>query len=277
MCLKTYKAYTPSMRYKVIIKNKNIIKTKFTIKSLILSHSFSSYGKNNQGKITIRHKERGHKKKYRLIDFKRSKLEINGTIITINYDPNRNVPIALIKYDDDTYKYILYPETLKINDCIINYADTILSNLNIGDSCFLKYLPLGSQIHNIEFKPFQKGKACRAAGVYSKIIAKELKFILIELPSGKIRSFLPNCRATIGRLSNIDYKNIIFGKAGRKRWYGIRPTVRGSAMNAVDHPHGGGEGKSPIGKTSPRTPWGKIALGIKTRRKSKKNDTFIIH
>jgi large subunit ribosomal protein L2 len=272
--IKFYKPYTPSRRAKTTLDFSILSKIKPEKSLLSLNHR--AKGRNNKGRITIRHKGGGHKRKYRLIDFKRNKLNIEGKVITIEYDPNRNVFICLILYEDGEKKYILCPEKLKINDIIV--SRTLINEftcLNIGDTTYLKNISIGTLIHNLEIQPNKGGQLIRSAGTYAKILSKEKKGIIIELSSGEIRLFNEYCRATIGKLGNSDFRNINLGKAGTKRWLGIRPSVRGSAMNAVDHPHGGGEGRCPIGKSSPRTPWGKIAIGIKTRKKRKLSDIFI--
>ena len=275
MKLKKYKPYTPSTRHTITLDFSNLSKIKREKSLTILNHR--AKGRNNQGKITIRHKGGGHKRCYRLIDFKRNKFNIKGKVMSIEYDPNRNVFISLILYEDGEKRYILYPENLKVNDTIISQNFKPVDNtLNIGDTTFLKYIPVGTIIHNIELIPKKGGQISRSAGTSAKILAKEGKLITLELNSGEIRLFNINCLATIGKLGNLNHHNIKIGKAGRNRWLGVRPTVRGSAMNPIDHPHGGGEGRSPIGKSSPRTPWGKIALGVKTRKKRKTSDIFIL-
>jgi large subunit ribosomal protein L2 len=272
--IKLYKPYTPSRRAKSTLDFSML--SKISPEKNLLSLNQRAKGRNNKGRITIRHKGGGHKRRYRLIDFKRNKLNIEGKVITIEYDPNRNVFICLILYEDGEKKYILCPEKLKINDIIV--SKTLVNeftSLNIGDATYLKNIPVGTLIHNVEINPKKGGQLIRSAGTYAKILSKEKKGVIIELSSGEVRLFHENCRATIGKLGNSDFRNINLGKAGTKRWLGIRPTVRGSAMNAIDHPHGGGEGRCPIGKSSPRTPWGKIALGVKTRKKRKLSDIFI--
>lgn len=272
MIIKFYKPYTSSSRYKSSLDFSLITKKK-PEKSLTFANQRSN-GRNNQGKITIRHKGGGHKRLYRKIDFKRNKHDIEGIVIAIEYDPNRNANLALIKYKDGEKRYILHSENLKIRDLIIS-SKKIITNINEGDAFPLDLIPLGTNVHNIELIPGKGGQIIRSAGTFAKILAKEGNFVILKLSSKEIRLFRKECFATIGRLSNSDIYNVTLGKAGRSRWKGIRPSVRGSAMNAVDHPHGGGEGRSPIGKARPLTPWGVPTLGFKTRKK-KKSDVFII-
>ena len=271
MGIKIYKPYTPSTRNKSSLDFSTLSKNK-PEKSL-LSTIHRAKGRNNQGRITIRHKGGGHKKRYRLIDFKRNKIDIQGKVISIEYDPNRNTNIALIVYEDGEKRYILQPEKLKINDTVLAGKNVPLTT---GNALPLDNIPLGTDVHNVELIPGKGGQIIRAAGTSAKILAKENNFVVLRLSSKEVRLFKKECFATIGRLSNPDYYNIVLGKAGRSRWLGIRPTVRGSVMNPVDHPHGGGEGRCPIGKPRPLTPWGKPALGIKTRKRKNKSDLFII-
>lgn len=271
MNIKYYKPYTSTTRHKTSLNN--FLLTKIKPEKSLINYNHRLKGRNNQGKITIRHRGGGHKRQYRIIDFKRNKYYIKGIVKTIEYDPNRNANIALIFYQDGEKRYILHPEHLKINDCI--YAGKFIS-ISIGNSLPLKNIPLGSEIHNIELIPGKGGQLIRAAGTFAKILAKKKNYVIIRLASKEIRLINSECCATLGKLSNFSYNKIISGKAGRTRWLGIRPTVRGSAMNPIDHPHGGGEGKASIGKPQPRTPWGKIAFGVKTRKR-KKSDCFILH
>jgi large subunit ribosomal protein L2 len=230
-------------------------------------------GRNNKGRITIRHKGGGHKRLYRKIDFKRNKYDVPGKVMSIEYDPNRNAFISLIQYEDGEKRYILHPENLKIGDIISSGKN---SSNQIGNCLPLAEIPLGADVHNVELFPGKGGQLMRAAGTSAKILAKENDFVVLRLSSKEIRLFKKECSATIGRISNSDFYNVVLGKAGRKRWLGIRPTVRGSVMNPVDHPHGGGEGRCPIGRARPLTPWGKPALGMKTRKGKNKSDIFII-
>lgn len=271
MGIKIYKPYTPTTRNKSVLDFSSLSKVK-PEKSLTISNHRSK-GRNNQGRITIRHKGGGHKRLYRKIDFKRNKYDVKGKVVSIEYDPNRNANIALINYEDGEKRYILHPENLNIGDFIS--AGKSLP-IQVGNSLTLENIPLGTDVHNVEFFPGKGGQLVRAAGTSAKILAKENNFVVLRLSSKEIRLFKKECSATIGRISNADFYNIVLGKAGRSRWLGIRPTVRGSVMNPVDHPHGGGEGRCPIGKPRPLTPWGKPALGIKTRKRKNKSDMFII-
>jgi len=271
MGIKIYKPYTPSTRNKSSL-DFSILSKKKPEKALTISNQRAK-GRNNQGRITIRHKGGGHKKLYRLIDFKRNKYDIAGKVAAIEYDPNRNAYLALINYEDGEKRYILHPENLNIGDQIYSGKNCQIS---IGNAMPLDLIPLGTDIHNLELFPGKGGQLIRSAGGSAKILAKENNFVVLRLCSKEIRLFKKECFATIGKISNSDFYNVILGKAGRKRWLGVRPTVRGSVMNPVDHPHGGGEGRCPIGKPRPLTPWGKPALGLKTRKKKKKSDLFII-
>ena len=272
MTIKYYKPYTSTTRHKTILDLSFLSKKKPEKK---LTKGFSrKAGRNNQGRLTVRHKGGGHKRLYRTIDFKRDKINVFGKVINIEYDPNRTTNIALINYSDGEKRYILHPDTLKIGDTIMSGKDAPLS---IGNSLPLEFIPLGTNIHNIELYPGRGGQIIRAAGTSAKILAKDKNLVAIRLSSKEIRLFQKNCYATIGQLGNLDFNKITIGKAGKNRWKGIRPTVRGSAMNPIDHPHGGGEGRSPIGKQHPVTPWGKPALGVKTRQKRKKSDVYILH
>jgi large subunit ribosomal protein L2 len=271
MGIKIYKPYTDSNRNRSVLDFSHLSKVKPEKTLIVPNHR--SKGRNNQGRITIRHKGGGHKRRYRLIDFKRNKYDIEGQVVSIEYDPNRNSNIALINYKDGEKRYILHPETLKIGDTIIS-GQTV--EIQVGNALPLQNIPLGTDIHNIELLPKKGGQLIRAAGTSAKILAKEKNFVVLRLSSKEIRLFKKECFATIGKISNADIYNVVFGKAGRKRWLGIRPTVRGSVMNPVDHPHGGGEGRCPIGKPRPLTPWGKPALGVKTRKRKNKSDIFII-
>jgi large subunit ribosomal protein L2 len=271
MGIKVYKPYTPSSRHKTSLDFSSLSKNKPEKSLLVTIHR--SKGRNNQGRITTRHKGGGHKKRYRLIDFKRNKYNIPGKVVSIEYDPNRNTNIALINYEDGEKRYILQPENLKINDIILSSKSAAIT---IGNALPLDSIPLGTDVHNVELTPGKGGQLIRAAGTSAKILAKENNFVVLRLSSKEIRLFKKECFATVGRLSNSDFYNVVLGKAGRSRWLGIRPTVRGSVMNPVDHPHGGGEGRCPIGKPRPLTPWGKPALGMKTRKRKNKSDMFIL-
>ena len=271
MSIRLYKSYTPGTRNRALSSFTEITKVK-PEKSLIRK-KHRSKGRNNRGIITIRHRGGGHKKRYRLIDFKRDKYGIEGLVTSIEYDPNRNARIALINYVDGEKRYILHPKNLNVGDNIISGSN---SPLNIGNHLPLEEIPLGTSIHNIELIPGRGGQLVRAAGTSAKILAKEGDYVTLRLPSKEIRLIRKECFATIGEISNNDAFLVQSGKAGRTRWLGKRPTVRGSVMNPCDHPHGGGEGRAPIGRTRPLTPWGKPALGIKTRKRKKLSDAYIL-
>jgi large subunit ribosomal protein L2 len=271
MGIKIYKPYTPTSRNKSSLDFSLLTKIKPERSLTVANHR--AKGRNNQGRITTRHKGGGHKRCYRLIDFKRNKYDSKGKVISIEYDPNRNANISLISYEDGEKRYILHPENLKVGDTIYSGKDF---PIQVGNALPLDSIPLGTDVHNIELFPGKGGQLVRAAGTSAKILAKENNFVVLRLSSKEIRLFKKECFATIGRVSNADFYNVVLGKAGRSRWLGIRPTVRGSVMNPVDHPHGGGEGRCPIGKPRPLTPWGKPALGIKTRKRKNKSDIFII-
>ena len=271
MSIRLYKSYTPGTRNRALSVFDDITKTK-PEKSLIRKNQRSK-GRNNRGVITIRHRGGGHKRLYRMIDFKRNKYGIEGNVAAIEYDPNRNARIALIHYLDGEKRYIVHPKNLNVGDKILSGSG---SPLSIGNSLPLEEIPLGTSIHNIELIPNRGGQIVRAAGTSAKILAKEGDFVTLRLPSKEIRLIRKECLATIGEVSNNDAFLVQSGKAGRTRWLGKRPTVRGSVMNPCDHPHGGGEGRAPIGRTRPLTPWGKPALGIKTRKRKKLSDAYIL-
>jgi len=271
MPIRIFKPKTPGTRNRGVSVFTELTKIK-PHKSLTTSYHRLK-GRNNEGKITIRHRGGGHKKLYRLIDFKRNNYNIRGKVISIEYDPNRNTRISLIHYENGEKRYILHPENLNINDSIYSGLKT---DIQIGNSLALEHIPLGLDVHNIELTPRRGGQIVRAAGTSAKILAKEGPYVTLRLPSKEIRLVKKECFATIGVLDNKDHNNVISGKAGRTRWLGIRPTVRGVVMNACDHPHGGGEGRSPVGRKRPVTPWGKPALGIKTRKKTKSTNIFIV-
>jgi large subunit ribosomal protein L2 len=230
-------------------------------------------GRNNQGRITVRHRGGGHKRLYRVIDFKRNKDGIPAKVASIEYDPNRTANIALVNYADGEKRYIIAPYGLKVGDTIISGPD---ADIKVGNALPIKSIPVGSIIHNIELKPGKGAQLVRTAGASAQLMAKEGKYAQVRLPSGEVRMVNIECRATIGQIGNVEHENIKIGKAGRKRWLGFRPSVRGVVMNPVDHPHGGGEGRSPIGRKHPVTPWGKPALGAKTRKKNKLSDKMIV-
>lgn len=230
-------------------------------------------GRNSYGRITVRHRGGGVKRKYRVIDFKRDKIDMPATVLTLEYDPNRSAHIALVQYTDGEKRYILAPNELKVGDVVISGAG---ADIKPGNCLPIANIPLGTMIHNIELYAGRGGQLVRSAGVAAQLMAKEGAAAQVRLPSGEVRYIKMNCRATIGQVGNIEYENVQIGKAGRKRHMGFRPTVRGSVMNPVDHPHGGGEGKSPIGRSGPVTPWGKPTLGYKTRKKNHRTDKQIV-
>ena len=271
MGIKTFNPYTPSRRHMTGSDFKEIT-AKSPEKSLVVSLKKNS-GRNNQGKITVRHQGGGYRTKYRLVDFKRNKDGIPAKVMTIEYDPNRTANIALICYADGQKSYILAPYGLKVGDTLMN-GET--AEVRLGNCLPLANIPVGSSIHNIELYPGKGGQLVRSAGNSAQLMAKEGKYATLRLPSGEMRMVPIGCRATIGQVGNIDHELINIGKAGRKRHMGIRPTVRGSVMNPNDHPHGGGEGRTSIGRPGPVTPWGKPALGLKTRKKSKQSNKLII-
>lgn len=271
MSIRLYKSYTPGTRHRALSAFSEITKAK-PEKSL-LQKNHRSKGRNNRGIITIRHRGGGHKRRYRMIDFNRDKYAIQGTIAAIEYDPNRNALIALIYYSDGEKRYILHSKGLKVGDIIFSGSG---SPFTTGNTLPLNEIPLGTSIHNIELIPNRGGQIVRAAGTSAKILAKEGDYVTLRLPSKEIRLLRKECLATIGEVSNNDAFLVQSGKAGRTRWLGKRPTVRGSVMNPCDHPHGGGEGRAPIGRTRPLTPWGKPALGIKTRKQKKLSDAYIL-
>ncbi len=271
MGIKTYKPYTPSRRH-MSGSDFAEITAKKPERSLTVMLKKKS-GRNNQGKITVRHRGGGSKRYYRIIDFKRNKDGIPAKVISIEYDPNRTANIALICYTDGKKAYILAPEGLKVGQTLMNGAD---AEIRTGNCLPLENIPVGTVIHNIELYPGRGGQMVRAAGNGAQLMAKEGKYATLRLPSGEMRMVPVGCRATIGSIGNGDHNLINIGKAGRKRHMGIRPTVRGSVMNPNDHPHGGGEGKAPVGRPGPCTPWGKPALGLRTRKKNKGSNKFIV-
>jgi large subunit ribosomal protein L2 len=271
MSIRLYKSYTPGTRNRALSAFSEITKTK-PEKGLTTSNQRKK-GRNNRGVITIRHRGGGHKRLYRIIDFKRDKYGIEGKVAAVEYDPNRNARIALIYYIDGEKRYILHPKNVNVGDNILSGSG---SSLTIGNSLPLEEIPLGSSVHNIELIPNRGGQIVRAAGTSAKILAKEGNYVTLRLPSKEIRLVRKECFATIGEVSNNDAFLVQSGKAGRTRWLGKRPTVRGSVMNPCDHPHGGGEGRAPIGRTRPLTPWGKPALGMKTRKTKQLSDAYIL-
>ena len=271
MGIKTFNPYTPSRRAMTMLDNAEI--TKATPEKSLTVSLKKTAGRNNQGKITVRHHGGGSRRKYRIIDFKRNKVDIPATVKSIEYDPNRTANIALICYADGEKTYILAPNGLKVGDVLMNGEN---AEVKVGNCLPLSAIPVGTEIHNIELYPGKGGQLVRAAGNVAQLMAKEGKYATLRLPSGEMRLVPLVCRATIGTVGNIEHGLVNIGKAGRKRNMGIRPTVRGSVMNPNDHPHGGGEGRAPIGRSGPCTPWGKPALGLKTRKKNKKSNKLII-
>ena len=271
MGIKTYNPYTPSRRHMTGSDFSEITKTK-PEKSLTYSLKKNS-GRNNQGKITVRHRGGGVRRKYRMIDFKRTKDGIPAKVVAIEYDPNRTANIALICYADGVKSYIIAPYKLEVGATIMNGPD---AEVHIGNCLPLANIPVGTEVHNVELHPGRGAQMVRSAGNSAQLMAKEGKYATLRLPSGEMRMVSLNCRATIGQVGNIDHDLINIGKAGRKRHMGIRPTVRGSVMNPNDHPHGGGEGRTPIGRKSPMTPWGKKAMGVKTRNSKKASTKLIV-
>ena len=271
MAMKHFKAYTPSRRNMTVSDFAEITKT--TPEKSLLAKKKKNAGRNSYGRITVRHQGGGNRQKYRLVDFKRNKDNVEATVIGIEYDPNRSANIALIQYKDGEKAYILAPQGLTDGSKVISGENV---DIKPGNSMPISSIPVGTLIHNIELNPGQGGKLVKAAGQSAQLMAKEGKYAHVRLPSGEMRLILARCRATIGVLGNSEHENVKLGKAGRTRHMGIRPTVRGSVMNPVDHPHGGGEGRAPVGHAGPLTPWGKPALGYKTRNKKKLSNKFIV-
>ncbi len=271
MGIKKYKATSPGLRQMTVLTFDEITK-KEPEKSLVVTLKKSG-GRNSQGRITVRFRGGGAKRKYRIIDFKRDKDGIPGKVAAIEYDPNRTANIALIHYADGEKRYILAPHGLKVGDVIESGEN---ADIKVGNALPLRNIPVGTTVHNIELVPGKGGQLARSAGAEAQLMGKEGKYAQLRLPSGEHRLVLLDCRATIGQVGNLDHENVTIGKAGRSRHMGRRPSVRGSAMNPVDHPHGGGEGKAPIGRPAPVTPWGKPTLGYKTRKKNKKSDKYIV-
>ena len=271
MGIRKYNPTTPGLRGMTVSTFEEITCTT-PEKSLTVTLKKHS-GRNSRGKITVRHRGGGYRPKYRIVDFKRNKDGIPGKVATIEYDPNRTANIALINYADGEKRYIIAPNKLNVGDVIVSGAD---ADIKIGNALPLANIPVGTIIHNVELKPGKGGQMVRSAGNGAQLMAKEGQYAQVRLPSGEVRKVRIECRATIGEVGNLDHQNIQIGKAGRKRHMGIRPTVRGSVMNPNDHPHGGGEGKAGIGRVSPVTPWGKPALGYKTRKKKKASNKYIV-
>ncbi|MBQ8831674.1 MAG: 50S ribosomal protein L2 [Oscillospiraceae bacterium] len=272
MSVKTYKPTTPSRRHMSVSGFDGIDKKAKPERSLVevlKKHA----GRNSYGRITVRHKGGGNRRKYRIIDFKRDKVDVEGTVLRLEYDPNRSANIALVEYADGERRYILAPVGLNAGDKVLSSEK---ADIKPGNTLPISAIPVGTVIHNIEIYPGKGGQLVRSAGVAAQLMAKEGSMAQVRLPSGEYRLIRVGCKATIGQVGNIDHANISIGKAGRKRHMGIRPTVRGSVMNPCDHPHGGGEGKSPVGRPGPVTPWGKPALGYKTRKTKNRTDKFIV-
>ncbi len=271
MAMKTYKPTSPARRQMTNVDYSCLSKDA-PERSLLTSKKKHS-GRNSYGRITVRHQGGGNKVKYRIIDFKRNKMDVAATVTSIQYDPNRSAFIALIQYEDGEKAYIICPEGLKVGDKVISSAN---ADIKPGNALPIENIPVGTVIHNVELYPGKGAQLVRSAGNSAQLMAKENGYAQVRLPSGEVRLVRLNCMATIGVVSNGEHANVSIGKAGRKRHMGIRPTVRGSVMNPCDHPHGGGEGKSPIGRSGPVTPWGKPTLGYKTRSKKNKSDKFIV-
>lgn len=271
MAIKSFKPYSAGRRFMTVSAFTEITASK-PEKSL-LAKVTSKGGRNNTGKMTVRHQGGGHKRQYRIIDFKRTKDNIPARVATIEYDPNRSARIALLNYADGEKRYIIAPHGLKAGDVVYSGPE---SDIKPGNALPLANIPLGTQVHNIEMKIGKGGQIVRSAGTSAQLMAKEGNYALLRLPSGELRRVRVECRATVGVVSNIDHENITIGKAGRQRWLGIRPGNRGVTMNPCDHPHGGGEGKSPVGRKHPVTPWGKPAHGVKTRDKKKASSKLIV-
>ncbi|MBS1412402.1 MAG: 50S ribosomal protein L2 [Christensenellaceae bacterium] len=271
MAIKKYKPTSPARRFMSVSAFEEI--TANSPERSLLGKVKKNGGRNNAGRMTVRHQGGGNTRKYRIIDFKRTKDGIPARVASIEYDPNRSANIALLVYKDGEKRYILAPYGLNVNDTLFSGAD---ADIKVGNALPISAIPVGTLIHNIELTPGKGGQLVRSAGNAAQLMAKEGAYAQVRLPSGEVRMISMNCRATIGQVGNLDYENISIGKAGRKRHMGIRPTVRGVVMNPCDHPHGGGEGKSPIGRPGPVTPWGKPTLGYKTRAKKNKTDKYII-
>ena len=271
MAIKKFKPTTPSRRF-MTVSTFDEVTTKTPERSLLVSKNKSG-GRNANGRITVRHIGGGNRVKYRIIDFKRDKDGIPAKVATIEYDPNRSANIALLNYADGEKRYIIAPLGITVGDVVVSGPD---ADIKAGNCLPIENIPVGTVIHNIELNPGRGAQLCRAAGNEAQLMAKEGKYATVRLPSGEMRYILARCKATIGQIGNVDHEIVSLGKAGRKRHMGVRPTVRGVVMNPCDHPHGGGEGKSPVGMPSPVTPWGKPALGYKTRKKKNVNDKYII-
>ena len=271
MGIKSFKPVTPSLRNMTVLTNEEI--TKFEPEKKLLTKLKKNAGRNNTGKITVRHHGGGSRRKYRVIDFKRNKVDMEATVIGIEYDPNRTSNIALIEYEDGERAYIIAPLNLKDGDKVISAEK---ADIKPGNCMPINSIPVGTMIYNIELHKGKGAQLVRSAGMSAQLMAKEGKYAHVRMPSGEMRLILVDCKACIGQVGNLDHENVKIGKAGKTRHMGIRPTVRGSVMNPVDHPHGGGEGRAPVGHTGPRTPWGKPALGYKTRKSKHRTDKYIV-
>ncbi len=271
MGIRKYKPTSPARRFMSVSTFEEITKT--TPERSLLDKVSKSGGRNNAGRMTVRHHGGGNTRKYRIIDFKRNKDDVQARVASIEYDPNRTANIALLNYADGEKRYILAPLGLNVGDIILSGEG---ADIKPGNALKIKNIPVGTLIHNIELMPGKGGQLVRAAGNAAQLMSKEEKYAQVRLPSGEVRYILLECKATIGQVGNLDHENVSIGKAGRKRHMGIRPTVRGVVMNPCDHPHGGGEGKSPVGRPGPVTPWGKPALGYKTRAKKNKSNKYIV-
>ena len=272
MAIKSFKPYTPSRRNMTVSAFDGVDKKAKPVRSLLDSVKKNS-GRNSYGRITVRHRGGGNKRKYRIIDFKRDKFEMPATVQRLEYDPNRSAFIALVKYEDGELRYILAPVGIKAGDVVVSSA---AADIKPGNCLPIANIPVGTVIHNIELNPGRGAQLVRSAGAAAQLMAKEGDLAQVRLPSGEVRYIRTNCMAVIGQVGNLDHENVHIGKAGRKRHMGIRPTVRGSVMNPNDHPHGGGEGKSPVGRPGPVTPWGKPAMGLKTRKTKNPTNKFIV-
>ena len=271
MAIKAYKPTTPGRRGMTVTDYSGL--SKVAPEKSLLEPLKKNAGRNNTGRITVRHHGGGNRQKYRIIDFKRDKADMPAKVLTLEYDPNRSAHIALVQYEDGEKRYIVAPNGLAVGDTVVSGAG---ADIKTGNALPLSSIPVGTFIHNIELYPGKGAQLARAAGIQAQLMAKENGYAMVRLPSGELRNVSDKCMATIGQVGNIDHENVNIGKAGRTRHMGIRPTVRGSVMNPCDHPHGGGEGKSPIGRPGPVTPWGKPALGYKTRGRHKSSDKFIV-
>ncbi|MEB3214161.1 MAG: 50S ribosomal protein L2 [Leptolyngbyaceae bacterium] len=271
MGIRYYRPYTPGTRERVVSDFSEI--TKSEPEKSLTRHIHRAKGRNNRGVITCRHRGGGHKRLYRFIDFRRNKHSVPATVVSVEYDPNRNARIALVQYEDGEKRYILCPAELSVGMTVVSGPG---SPYEVGNALPLSDIPLGTVVHNVELFPGRGGQIVRAAGTSAQVVAKEGDFVTLKLPSSEVRMIRRECYATIGQVGNADFRNLSLGKAGRKRWKGRRPEVRGSVMNPVDHPHGGGEGRAPIGRSGPVTPWGKPALGKKTRKRNKLSNSMVV-